>query len=219
MPELLPSQCESSDGFIGRARPEHRAAIHGGTGLKKIPSFSNWSPRVSATYDLFGNGKTSIHASYSFYYETKITLANCLGGLFDTTSLTWGTNQSSGSCATDGGPCWTDANLDGIVQSQRADRHAELQQQPVQPGHRHPHARRATRSIRTPKLSRTREFVTGDPARADPEPGGGRGLHLPQVRPRHDELHGRLPARVRRSFPLSQIYTGPLSYTDPVDAD
>ena len=58
---------------------------------QKIQSFGNWSPRLSATYDLFGNGKTSVHASGSYYYDTKITLANSLGGLFTQTALTWGT--------------------------------------------------------------------------------------------------------------------------------
>ena len=58
---------------------------------KKIQSFSNWSPRLSATYDLFGNGKTSIHASGSYFYNTKITLANALGGLFTQTAPALGT--------------------------------------------------------------------------------------------------------------------------------
>ena len=84
---------------------------------KKIQPFSNWSPRVSVTYDLFGTGKTQIHASGSYFYNTKITLANSLGGLFTQPALTWGTNQSSGACSTTAGaPCWTDANMDGIVQ-------------------------------------------------------------------------------------------------------
>src|SRR6185295_19503200 len=74
------------------------------------------SPRLSATYDLFGNGKTSIHASGSYFYDTKITLANALSGL-GFVSLTWGNNQASGACNTAAnGSCWTDANRDGLVQ-------------------------------------------------------------------------------------------------------
>ena len=93
---------------------------------KKIQSFGNWSPRLSATYDLFGNGKTSVHASGSYYYATKITLADSLDGLFTQTALTWGPNLSSGACSTTAGaPCWNDANGDQLVQAQRADRHAD----------------------------------------------------------------------------------------------
>jgi len=102
-PDLLPSQCEGetqTDPATGHS----------------IQSFSNWSPRLSATYDLFGNGKTSIHASGSYFYNTKITLANALSGL-GFLSLTFGNNQSSGACnTTANGSCWTDANRDGVVQ-------------------------------------------------------------------------------------------------------
>ena len=49
---------------------------------------------------------------------TKITLANALSGLFTTTTLTWGPNQSSGACSTTAGaPCWNDANGDSLVQA------------------------------------------------------------------------------------------------------
>ena len=64
-PDLMPSQCENA------------TSVDPTTG-KKIQAFSNWAPRLSITYDLFGNGKTSAHASYSYYYATKITLANSL---------------------------------------------------------------------------------------------------------------------------------------------
>ena len=100
-PDLLPSQCETAtdtDSITG----------------KKIQAFGNWSPRVSATYDLLGTGKTSLKASAAYYYDTKITLANGLGGLGTTTTLTWGPNASSGACT--GSSCWNDANGDMIVQ-------------------------------------------------------------------------------------------------------
>jgi hypothetical protein len=103
VPQLLPSQCEGetmTDSLNGR----------------EIQPFSNWSPRVSATYDLFGNGKTSIHASGSYFYATKITLANSLGGLATLTRLRWGPNLSSGACNPNSDGCWTDANRDGLVQ-------------------------------------------------------------------------------------------------------
>lgn len=103
LPNLLPAQCES----------ETMTDIKDG---KKIQPFSNWSPRVSATYDLFGTGKTSLRASSSYFYATKITLANQLGGLFTQTRLRWGPNASSGACSASSTGCWTDANVDGIIQ-------------------------------------------------------------------------------------------------------
>jgi hypothetical protein len=103
-PDLLPAQCDD---------PTEKDPVTG----KKIQAFGNWSPRVSATYDLFGSGKTQVHASGSYFYSTKITLANQLGGLFTTTALTWGPNASSGACSTTAGaPCWNDANMDSVVQ-------------------------------------------------------------------------------------------------------
>ena len=98
MPERLPSQCEDATN------------VDTGTG-KPIQSFGNWGPRVSVIYDLTGTGKTSVRASYSYYFATKITLANGLGGLFSQPALTWGNNANSGACSTTAGtPCWTDAN-------------------------------------------------------------------------------------------------------------
>ncbi|HVD91095.1 MAG TPA: carboxypeptidase regulatory-like domain-containing protein [Vicinamibacterales bacterium] len=104
VPTLLPSQCEG-------------ATMADSSNGKKIQSFGNWSPRLAATYDLFGNGKTQIHASGSYFYNTKITLANSLSGLFTQTRLRWGPNLSSGACNTASSGCWTDANHDGAVQT------------------------------------------------------------------------------------------------------
>jgi hypothetical protein len=104
VPQALPSQCDQAtqvDPITGR----------------KIQSFSNWSPRLSATYDLFGNGKTQIHGNYSYFYATKITLADALGGLNSGLNLTYGPNLSSGACNPSGSSCWVDSNLDGLVQA------------------------------------------------------------------------------------------------------
>jgi len=103
LPTLLPAQCESAT---------QTDSLNG----KKIQSFSNWSPRLSATYDLFGNGKTQVHASGSYFYNTKITLANALGGLDTQTRLRWGPNSSSGACSTSSSGCWNDTNRDGVIQ-------------------------------------------------------------------------------------------------------
>jgi len=70
------------------------------------------------TYDLFGNGKTSIHASYSYYFATKITLANGFSSINNSVGLVWGPNQNSGACSTTAGaPCWNDANKDSVIQT------------------------------------------------------------------------------------------------------
>jgi hypothetical protein len=108
LPTLLPSQCEEATS----------SGVNPNTGkVEKIQPFSNWSPRLSATYDLLGNGKTQVHANGSYFYDTKITLANSLGGIFSQPQLTWGPNQASGACsATAGAPCWSDANGDTLVQ-------------------------------------------------------------------------------------------------------
>ena len=104
---------------------------------QQIPSFSNWAPRVSATYDLFGNGKTSVHASYSLYYQTKITLANSLGGLATQTTLTWGNNTVQRRLQHGCRRVMLDRRQPRRARaSERAHRHADHQQQPVRPRHR-----------------------------------------------------------------------------------
>jgi hypothetical protein len=107
MPALLPGQCEGE--ATGGLSP-----ITGN--IEELQPFSNWSPRMSLTYDLFGNGKTALKATGSYYYATKITLANSLSGL-GTVTLTWGTNANSGACSTAANAsCWNDANRDGFIQ-------------------------------------------------------------------------------------------------------
>jgi hypothetical protein len=145
-PDILPSQCEEAT---------QTDTITG----KKIQAFGNFAPRVSATYDLFGNGKTSVHASYSYYFQTKITLADSLNGLFDQPDLYWGSNLSSGACDPSTS-CWNDANHDAIVQV------GELIGQPNSDNARF----NTTTGVFAPtgnnvdpsaKLARTREVVAG----------------------------------------------------------
>ena len=170
---------------------------------------------MSATYDLFGNGKTSVHASYSLYYQTKITLANSLGGLSTTTSLTWGNNNSSGSCSTTAGAsCWTDANRDGIIQVN------ELQGTPTSSSSRFD----LNTGILTPagnstskdaQLARTREFITGVQHELIPNLAVG----VDYVYRNYDRGTAAYTAGYQpgaAQFPLSQIYAGPIYYTDPV---
>ena len=102
-PDLLPAYCEAATSVDGKG--------------KKIKPFNNLAPRLSVAYDLFGNGKTQVHASYSYYYATRINIASVIGGLNQGSYYYWGANQSNGSCsATAGSGCWQDLNRDTIVQ-------------------------------------------------------------------------------------------------------
>ncbi len=100
--QLLPAQCQDE------------TDISPDTG-KKLRPFSQFAPRFSATYDLLGNGKTQVHASYSLYFATKITLANQLNNL-GFIGLSWGNMTDNGLCSTtQNASCWQDLNLDGFV--------------------------------------------------------------------------------------------------------
>jgi len=54
------------------------------TPYKKIVEFTTLSPRIGFVYDLFGDGKTALKASFSRYYEpiwsAKYNAANIIGG-------------------------------------------------------------------------------------------------------------------------------------------
>ena len=200
-PDLLPSQCES-------------ATQVDSTNGRKIQPFGNWSPRVSVTYDLFGNGKTQVHANGSYYYDTKITLANSLGGLNTLASLTWGPNASSGACSTTANaPCWTDANHDGFVQVN------ELIGTPTASSSRFD----LSTGILAPagnivdpstKIGRTREAVAGMQHELIPNLAVGVDfIYRKYDRGTATYVIGSQPGGPL--YPISQIYV-PAQYTDPV---
>ncbi|HEX5216703.1 MAG TPA: carboxypeptidase regulatory-like domain-containing protein [Vicinamibacterales bacterium] len=199
-PETLPAQCEdatSKDPVTGR----------------ELQSFSNWSPRVSVIYDLRGDGKTSVRASYSYYFATRIVLANALGGLFVQPQLTWGNNLSSGACAANTA-CWQDLNLDSVIQAN------ELTGTPTSASSRF----NMTTGILSPagntvdpsaKIGRTREFITGVQHELIPNLAVG----VEYVYRKYDRgtttyTIGYEPGAP--GFPISALYTGPFQYTDPV---
>jgi hypothetical protein len=153
---VAPNICvRTSSGTVRRR--DHTDSITG----KSIKPFANFAPRLSATYDLFGNGKTSVHASFSYYYDDEdhpgqFALERCS----TVTTLTWGDNQSSGACSTTAGaPCWNDANRDSLVQIN------ELIGTPISSNARF--VRRACLAVgqqrrsESTKLGRTREVVAG----------------------------------------------------------
>jgi hypothetical protein len=200
-PDLLPGQCEDETDFDRIAN-------------QKLPAFNNWSPRVSATYDLFGNGKTSLKVSGSYYYATRIVLANALNGLGNV-SLTWGPNQSSGACSTTANaPCWTDANRDGIAQANEliGVPTASTSRFNTTTGVLEPAGNQVDRSA---KIARTREFITG----AQHELMANLAVGVDYIYRQYDRGTATYPIGYQPgapNFPLSQLYTGPLTHTDPV---
>jgi hypothetical protein len=147
-PDLMPSQCDEAT----------MSGVSPVTGqVEEIRPFHQFSPRMSLTYDLFGNGKTALKATGSYYYSTKITLANSLSGLFNTASLTWGNNQNSGACSTAANStCWTDANRNGFIEAN------ELIGTPTQNGFVNGQFLAAGNAVLdSAKLGRTREVTAG----------------------------------------------------------
>ncbi len=202
-PDLLPAQCEEATS----------SGVDPNTGqLEEIQPFGNFSPRMSLTYDLSGTGKTVLRASGSYYYATKITLADSLGGLFTVTSLTWGSNASSGACT--GTSCWTDANGDSVIQAN------ELMGTPSSSSSRF----NVNTGVLTPagnavdestKIARTREATVG----MSHELMSNFAVGVDVIYRKYDRgtanyTVGYQPGAA--NFPISNLYTGPFAYTDPV---
>ena len=205
-PDLLPAQCEDAT----------QSGINPNTGLsEELQPFGNLAPRLSATYDLFGNGKTALKGTYSYYYQTRENQADSLGGLFTVTSLTFGSNASNGTCT--GTSCWTDSNMDGIVQGN------ELTGVPTSSSTRF----NTTTGVLTPagnavdpdaELGRTREAVAGIQHELLPN----MALTVDYIYRKYDRGLVAYPVGYQPGapgFPLSQIYTGPLTHTDPVSGN
>jgi hypothetical protein len=201
-PDLLPAQCDEPT----------QSGINPNTGeVEEIPSFMNWSPRLAVTYDLFGNGKTALKAVGSYYYDTRVTLADSLGGLFTVTRLRW-TNNSTGTCPSSN--CWTDANQDGVIQAGELIGVPTVSSSLFDPV---TGILSAEGNIVSPdaKLARTRESVVG----IQHELFANLAVGVDYIFRRYDRgladfLVGYEPGAP--GYPVSQIYTGPLTYTDPV---
>jgi hypothetical protein len=198
-PTALPAQCEQPT----QVDPQ--------TG-RKIRAFSNWAPRVSATYDLLGNGKTQVHASASYYYDIRIVLANALTGLFTQTALTWGPNSSTGACQ--GTSCWQDLNHDGLI---------ELNELSGTPTASSPQFNTSTGVLApvgnnvdpSAQIGRTREAIAGMQHELIPNLAVG----VDYIYRKYD--HGTATYTIGHQpggplGSLSAIYTGPLTWTDPI---
>jgi hypothetical protein len=200
-PDLLPAQCEEAT----------QSGVNPNTGeVEEIQPFSNLSPRLSVTYDLFGNGKTALKLTGGYYYQTKVTLANSLTGLFSQPALSWA-NNTTGTCPA--ARCWTDANMDGYVQAN------ELIGTPSSSNSRFDLTTgifRPAGNIVDPdtELARTREVVAG----VQHELISNLAVGVDYVYRRYDNglatfTLGYQPGGP--NYPASQLYVGPLTYTDP----
>jgi hypothetical protein len=191
LPLLLPQQCQAAQSVA--------------------QSFNNFSPRVSATYDLTGHGTTAIHGSFNYYYDTEIVLGDGLDNL-NGVSLTYGSNNSNGSCSTvAGSSCWTDANHDGLAQAN------ELTGTPT------PSTSRFVNGVLTNlvpnidpnlQIGRTREEVLG----GDHQLAGNLHVSVDYTHRHIDRgsqsyIIGVQPGQA--GFPVSNLWVGPFTYTDP----
>jgi hypothetical protein len=91
---MIPEQFSPAGRFVG---PRHFEAI------EHVPQFSDVAPRLSAAYDLFGDGKTAIKGNFSKYLEQR------------TLSLT---TPYSPLAATNARVQWRDLNRDDIAQGE-----------------------------------------------------------------------------------------------------
>ncbi len=205
VPNLLPSQCED-------AATSGLSPVTGQ--VEELQPFANFSPRVSLTYDLSGNGKTVLKASGSYYYATKITLANNLSSL-GAIALTWGSNPTSGRCSTTAGAsCWTDANMDGFIQANEliGTPSASTTLFDLDTGQRRPAGSNVDKSA---KIGRTREVTLG----LQRELIANMAIGADVIYRRYDNgtagyTIGYQPGAA--GFPLSSLYDSPLTYTDPL---
>jgi hypothetical protein len=197
-PTALPAQCDSA------------TMTDPSTG-KQIQSFGNWSPRVSATYDVFGNGKTSVHSSFSYYYDTKITLANALSGNSPLVTLTWGPNAANGTCT--GTSCWTDLNLDGKVELNELSGTPTVNTSRLntQTGQVAPAGNTVDPSA---KIGRTREAIVG----VQHELITNLAVGIDYIYRKYDNGTATYSVGYQPSSgnSLSSLYQGPLTFTDPI---
>lgn len=94
--ETLSAGVAEGSSPAGRFVPERTFA-----GKKNVPDWSDWAPRFSAVYDLFGNSKTAVKYSFNRYNAGE------------TTTVASGFNPFGSKTAT---LTWTDLNSDDVAQ-------------------------------------------------------------------------------------------------------
>ena len=164
-------------------------------------------------YDLRGDGKTSVRASYSYYFATKITLANALGGLVTQPALTWGNNASRAAPAAPprarrAGRTPTSTRSSRPTSSSAAD--VGSTRFNMTTGIFAPAGNTVDPSA---QIGRTREFITGLQHELIPNLAVG----VEYVYRKYDRgtrsYIDRLSSRAAPMFPISALYTGPLLST------
>ena len=134
--------------------------------------FKDWAPRLAATYDLFGTGRTVLKGSYALFFDQGELITN-LGG-----------NQAG---EVELRAPWNDANGDTFVQTRRSRLHAtdaavrQLRFVHRPAAQRHQPEHRRCQRVERPDDRDHRD----DQPRAVRELRPGPELHLPQGRSRH----------------------------------
>lgn len=176
--------------------------------------FSNIAPRTSVIYDLFGNGRTALKASYAMYFEQGVgtsSINNNTGGL----SLTYGPAPTS---ANTNGAIWTDVNGDKTVQldelgcskapgclpSPSNSRWNELT------GQLDPTPNQIDPNL---KNNRTREAVVG----VQHQLSRNMAVSVDYIWRKYDQNNQSYT--IGAPYPQSDIYVGPFDYTDPVSGE
>jgi hypothetical protein len=162
--------------------------------------FSDIAPRLSATYDLFGTGKTALKASYAMYFEQGVgtsAIRSNTGAL----SLTFGFPSGSNNSR------WTDANGDRIVQA------TELLGTPPFPARYNPATGQLDPNVNEidPDLknNRTREVIVG----FDHELMPNVGIGVDYIYRKYDQ--GNRAYVIGYPYPPSDVYVGPFTWVDP----
>jgi hypothetical protein len=173
--------------------------------------FSDIAPRVSATYDLFGNGKTAVKASYAMYFSQGVGTSggrSNTGGL----TLTYGPRPTN---VNTNGAFWSDANGDQIVQISELGCTIAPGCLPTASNNRwnsatgqlNPNVNEIDPNL---KNSRTREAVVG----LEHELTRNIGVSVDYIYRKYDRNSQNYI--IGAPYPISDIYVGPFNFTDPV---
>ncbi|HEY7476040.1 MAG TPA: TonB-dependent receptor [Vicinamibacterales bacterium] len=163
--------------------------------------FNDIAPRLSATLDLFGDGRTAAKASYAMYFAQGVgtsSVRSNTGGVTLTFGFPSGSNTSR----------WTDANGDRIVQPE------ELTGTPPFPNRYNPATGQLDPNVNQVdpglKSARTREAVVGVEHELMPNVG----ISVDYIWRKYDR--GSRDYIIGGVYPPSDVFVGPLNYTDPV---
>ena len=184
--------------------------------MEKIRPFGNWSPRLSVTYNMFGNGKTALKGSVSYYYKTRETLADNLSGLFTGDEADVRSQRQQRHVHRH---VLLDRREHGRRGAgQRAHRRADLIQRAVQHVDRRPRAGRERRGSRHSNREDARSGGGHAARNCSPTSPSGWTTSIGSTTAGWPIYTlGYQPGAP--GYPLQQIYTGPLNHTDPISGN